>query len=179
MALFHIGACVTASVRTASLVAAAQTGSPFADVALPAPVGDGDRAMALEQRASDRTRGYSLHLDLTEPRLIALGELDVAAVPDIADALALVDEKSARLHVDLSGVTFCDTSALQPFVEAARHRVERGQSPIAIESTSAAVDRLLEILHLDGHPLLDVEAWDRVETPRPTQILDHRDERPV
>lgn len=179
MALFHIGAYVTASARTASLLAAAQTGSPFADVALPAPMSDGDRAMAVEQRTSDRTRGYSLHLDLTEPRLIALGELDVAAVPDIADALALVDEKSARLHVDLSGVTFCDTSALQPFMEAARRRVERGQSPIAIESTSAAVDRLLEILHLDGHPLLDVAAWDRVQAPSPTQVLDRRGEQPV
>jgi anti-anti-sigma regulatory factor len=83
--------------------------------------------MALEQRASDRTRGYSLHLDLTEPRLVALGELDIAAVPDIADALALLDEKAALLRIDLSGVTFCDTSALQPFVEAARRRVARGK----------------------------------------------------
>jgi anti-anti-sigma regulatory factor len=135
--------------------------------------------MAVEQRTSDRTRGYSLHLDLTEPRLIALGELDLAAVADIADALALVDGQSALLHVDLSGVTFCDTSALQPFVEAARRRADLGQSPIAIESTSAAVDRLLEILHLDGHPLLDVEAWDRVEAPSPTQVLDLRGEQPV
>jgi anti-anti-sigma factor len=135
--------------------------------------------MLVEQGTSDRTRGYSLHLDLTEPRLIALGELDVAAVSDIADALALVEEKAARLRVDLSGVTFCDTSALQPFVEAARRRAERGQSPIAIESTSAAVERLLRILHLDGHPLLDVEAWDRVKTPRPTQVLDHRAGKPV
>ena len=112
----------------------------------------------------------------TDPRDRLIVALDL---PSNEQALALVDEKSARLRVDLSGVTFCDTSALQPFVDAARRRVERGQSPIAIESTSAAVDRLLEILHLDGHPLLDVEAWDRVETPRPTQILDHRDERPV
>jgi anti-anti-sigma regulatory factor len=135
--------------------------------------------MAVEQRTSDRTRGYSLHLDLTEPRLIALGELDLAAVADIADALALLDGRSALLHVDLSGVTFCDTSALQPFVEDARRRAEQGQSPIAIDYTSAAVDRLLEILHLDGHPLLDVEAWDRVETPRPTRVLDLRGEQPV
>jgi hypothetical protein len=41
------------------------------------------------------------------------------------------------------------------------------------------VDRLLEILHLDGHPLLDVEAWDRVEAPSPTQVLDLRGEQPV
>jgi anti-anti-sigma regulatory factor len=176
---YQISAYVTAKVRTASLLLAAQTGSPFANAARPAPVNDGDRAMAVEQRTSDRTRGYSLHLDLTEPQLTALGELDLAAVADIADALALVDGQSARLHVDLSGVTFCDTSALQPFVEAARRRAELGQSPIAIESTSAAVDRLLEILHLDGHPLLDVQAWDRIETPSPTQVLDLRGEQPV
>jgi anti-anti-sigma factor len=135
--------------------------------------------MVAEQPASHRVRGYSLHVDPTEPRLIAIGELDIAAAPDITDALARVDGRSARLHVDLSGVSFCDTSALEPFVEATRRRAELGQSPIAIETSSPAVDRLLELLRLDGHPLIDVEAWDRIAPPKPTRIVDFRSPRPV
>ena len=135
--------------------------------------------MLADQRICDRAHGYSLHLDTTEPRLTAIGELDLAAAADLTEILAMVDARSARLQVDLSGVTFCDASALEPFVEATRRRAELGQSPIAIESSSHAVERLFEILGVDGHPLLDVAAWDRIATPRPTRVVDRRSQRLV
>jgi anti-anti-sigma regulatory factor len=126
-----------------------------------------------------RTTRYRLLLDPVEPRLIACGELDLAAVADLAETLARVDPLAARLRVDLSGVTFCDTSALEPLVDATRWRAVLGQSPIAIESTSPAVDRLLDILQLDGHPLLDVDAWDRIRSPAPPRLTDRRSELPA
>lgn len=122
---------------------------------------------------------YLIDLDLSEPRIVLTGEFDLSAVADLTAAILRVDPLGARLRVDLSGVTFFDSSALGPFVDASRRRAAEGQSPIAIEATSRSVDRILDLLHVDGHPLLDVDAWDRIKLPAPGHVVDHRADRPA
>jgi anti-anti-sigma factor len=124
-----------------------------------------------------RTTTYRIDVDLSEPRVVLTGEFDVSAVADLTAALRRIDPFGARLRLDLSGVTFFDSSALEPLVAASRRRAAEGQSPIAIEATSSAVDRILDLLQVDGRPLLDVDAWDRIRVPAPGHVVDHRAER--
>lgn len=70
------------------------------------------------------------------------GELDAFTVPDVRAALA---EAAGRdVVLDLSGVTFIDSSGLAMIVEA-RHRLEGGHHRLVIGPRSEVVQRLLEL----------------------------------
>jgi anti-anti-sigma factor len=68
----------------------------------------------------------TIHRDgLTVVRLI--GELDIASAPQLERYLEqLIDEDSCRLVVDLSDLTFCDSTGLARFVAAASACVRSG-----------------------------------------------------
>lgn len=89
---------------------------------------------------------------MEEPTVIAPeGELDIATVSDFRRAVAdAVVEAPGGLVVDLSEVSFIDSSGLGAVVEA-HHRLRRQRRPLAVvapQGTAAAV-------------LLDLSGFDR------------------
>jgi anti-anti-sigma factor len=88
------------------------------------------------------------------------GEVDVATAPDVNRLMTTFDKVYMAVHVDLSDVTFLDTSGLQPLIEAARRRAAPGLPPLLIDGASRVVRRLLDAVQVGGDPVLDVAAWD-------------------
>ena len=82
--------------------------------------------------------------------LVLAGEIDSYTAPDLAERL---EADPTLVVLDLTDVTFIDSSGLRVLVEGHRRRVEAGSS-LTLRSPSAAVQRLLEISGLAGH--LDV-----------------------
>jgi anti-anti-sigma factor len=82
--------------------------------------------------------------------LVLAGEIDSYTAPDLAERL---EADPSLVVLDLTEVTFIDSSGLRVLVEGHRRRVEAGSS-LTLRSPSAAVQRLLEISGLAGH--LDV-----------------------
>ena len=71
-----------------------------------------------------------------------VGELDMAEAPALTEAFAAVDAPS--IVVDLSGLTFLDSSGLRVLVLA--HRADR---PLTLRAPSVAVARALTVSGVD------------------------------
>jgi anti-anti-sigma factor len=81
-----------------------------------------------------------------EARLTARGELDLAVAPAFREALcAVVRSGCRRVFVDLSAVTFMDSSGAKALVGARRH-AERDQIELILVGPSRPVCRLLDVL---------------------------------
>lgn len=74
------------------------------------------------------------------------GELDLASAPDLAAEITAAADGSVTL--DLSGVTFIDSSALRALVVAGRELKDAGRQ-LLIGPRSAVVDRVLSVTQLD------------------------------
>jgi anti-sigma B factor antagonist len=84
------------------------------------------------------------------PQLVLSGEIDLATVNDLqvaGDRAVQALPAGIRLEVDLSGVTFIDSSGLGALV-ALRHAAEAAGHPIALVITSPSVLRLFELTGL-------------------------------
>jgi anti-sigma B factor antagonist len=82
----------------------------------------------------------------TDGVLVLSGEIDSYTAPDLASRL-----NDAKVEiVDLSAVTFIDSSGLRTLIEADRSRQDDG-GRIVLRAPSAPVQRLLEISGLAGH----------------------------
>ncbi|MEX1104770.1 MAG: STAS domain-containing protein [Ilumatobacteraceae bacterium] len=75
--------------------------------------------------------------------VIAVGEIDMVAGPQL-EALVLPLERPGAVVIDLSAVTFLDSSGLRTLLKIARAAGERGDE-VVLRSPSAEVDRLLEL----------------------------------
>ena len=92
----------------------------------------------------------SLALDDVAGTLRVRGELDAYSAPALAEELEQRSaETSATIKVDLSTVTFMDSSALQVLVEYHR-RLDGGSGSLVLISPSASVTRLFQVTGLDG-----------------------------
>lgn len=74
------------------------------------------------------------------------GELDLAATPTLTQAI-VGSASTPRIHLDLSGVTFIDSSAIGALVASGREVGEAG-SRLEIGPRSDTVSRVLEITGL-------------------------------
>jgi len=83
--------------------------------------------------------------------LLLVGEIDTYTAPELEESLAALPDSCT---VDLSGVTFIDSSGLRVIVEAHSSRREGGGA-VTLRSPSPSVERLLQIAGIVGH--LDVE----------------------
>jgi anti-anti-sigma factor len=77
------------------------------------------------------------------------GELDMSAAPDLAEAIAGARNGAATLVLDLSGVTFLDSSAIGTLVASGRDMLDAG-GRLQIGPRSDIVSRVLEITGLTG-----------------------------
>ena len=88
---------------------------------------------------------YERH-DRPEGRTLVLtGELDVVCVADLRrEVSALVDEVTAEALVDLSGVTFFDSSSIGALLEGQHAATSCGKTLVLV-SPSESCRRVLEI----------------------------------
>jgi anti-sigma B factor antagonist len=80
------------------------------------------------------TPGFSVRADCTGPAVCVYvaGEVDIATADRLRDsvAAAVAAQPITRLVIDLSEVTFCDSSGLSALVDAHRSCQERGAALI-------------------------------------------------
>jgi anti-sigma B factor antagonist len=93
--------------------------------------------------------GFTLETDDPEGERVTIrakGELDMAATPTLTQAIVAA-AGTPRIHLDLSGVTFLDSSAIGALVASGRDVAERG-SRLEIGARSDIVTRVLQITGL-------------------------------
>ena len=90
-------------------------------------------------------------MELTKDVSLALaGELDMVNEPQIARQIADLAQPGVHVHLDLTGVTFMDSSALRGLILGQRLcRAQDGD--LTITAASAVVRRLLEIAGMSDH----------------------------
>jgi anti-sigma B factor antagonist len=104
------------------------------------------------------TPGFTVDLDEPEGDRVSIrvkGELDMAATPTLTQAIVSASS-TPRICLDLSGVTFLDSSAIGALVASGREVGEAG-SRLEIGPRSEIVSRVLEITGLaDSSEAFDV-----------------------
>ena len=100
---------------------------------------------------SDENAAFDAGAEMQESgawRVTARGELDVATADRLAGALeAPVASGSSLVVLDLTDVSFLDSSGLRTIVRAATALEERG-GRLIVDGVSAAVERVLEVTGL-------------------------------
>jgi anti-anti-sigma factor len=91
--------------------------------------------------------------------LSIVGEIDMATAPEVAHAIDGRHEGVERVVVDLSEVTFLDSSALNALVHSQRSLAENDIGFRIISPSDHAVRNVFDITHLTG-PLSVVDSLD-------------------
>ena len=91
--------------------------------------------------------GRDQRANATVIRLV--GELDLATAPDVLAAVEAEVGNGKRVHLvlDMSGVSFIDSTGVRTLLEAAR----AADSSLSLLAPSPAVTRVLELTELRGH----------------------------
>jgi anti-sigma B factor antagonist len=92
-----------------------------------------------------------LAIDSTGSTFVVAGELDAHSAPTLREQLDARDD--AETVVDMSGVTFMDSSGLRVLIDAHQTAAGRG-SQLIVQEPSQSVRRILEIAGVLDH--LDV-----------------------
>ena len=82
-----------------------------------------------------------------------VGEVDLATAPQLQDALSDIWTESEVL-LDLSELTFMDSSGVSAILEFARSR--NGAGPLVMVNPPAEIERLFELTRLEQHPNIEV-----------------------
>jgi anti-anti-sigma factor len=100
--------------------------------------------------------GTELTIERHDDRLILTGEIDADSAPRLEQAILDRFERGATaLRLDLSGVTFMDSSGLRVVIATTEAARGRGGDLVLVEPTPA-VRRLIEVSGLEDH--LNVES---------------------
>ena len=81
------------------------------------------------------------------------GELDLATVSQLKEAL-LEFASTDAVHLDLSELFFLDSAGLHAILALARSRL--GDGSVVLLNPSSAVMRVLEIVDIERHAVIDV-----------------------
>lgn len=95
-----------------------------------------------------------LTVESLDDRLVVTGEVDAHTADALAEHLAELPT-AGEVRIDMSGVTFIDSSGLRVLIDA-HQRAGEQDTTITLVEPSAAVTRLLEISGLVDH--LNVDA---------------------
>jgi anti-sigma B factor antagonist len=77
------------------------------------------------------------------------GEIDIASAPSLMEALDPLVEAGAELVVDMSEVTFCDSSGLSVLVQCRERANGSGAGPLRLVITRPSITRVFEVTGLD------------------------------
>ena len=91
--------------------------------------------------------------------LAIVGEIDMATAPEVARAIDSDHVEAGRVVVDLSEVTFLDSSALNALVRCQRDLARQDVSFRIVSPSDRAVRTVFEITHLT-EPLSVVDSLD-------------------
>lgn len=86
--------------------------------------------------------------------VVVSGEIDAHSVASLADHLSDCTAVDRDIVIDMSAVTFIDSSGLRMLIEL-RQRIEAAPHDVVLRSPSTSVLRLLEVAGLDDHFTLD------------------------
>jgi anti-anti-sigma factor len=92
-------------------------------------------------------------LEITEqgPCTVSVsGEIDAHSAPLLAEHLSGCTATDADIVIDMSAVTFMDSSGLRMLIDL-RQRTESAPHDLVVRSPSDTVVRLLEVAGLDDH----------------------------
>ncbi len=93
--------------------------------------------------------GYELRGEDGHTVVSVHGELDMAGAPDLAACLHhLCASGVMHVTVDLAGLTFCDSSGLETFLQC-RTEAERQGAGLELRSPQPIVRRLFELTNTD------------------------------
>jgi anti-sigma B factor antagonist len=114
---------------------------------------------------AQRAKYYQLGLIFNRSCAIVtlIGDIDVAAAPDLNRLLESLETFSSPVEIDMSAVTFLDSSGLAPLIAATRRRIETCP-PLYISARSRPVQRLLHAAGMIDGPVLDIRGWDQLAT---------------
>ena len=100
-----------------------------------------------------------LSIDCAGTTLVVAGELDAHSAPALRERISAADD--AETVLDMSGVTFMDSSGLRVLIDAHQTVAGRG-SRLVVHAPSQSVRRILEIAGvLDHLDVRDPSAPDR------------------
>jgi anti-anti-sigma factor len=85
------------------------------------------------------------------------GELDLSTAHQLKAALVGIGT-TGQMRLDLSELTFIDSSGLHAIAECAS--ADNGNGPVVLEGVSANVLRIFEITNLAQHSNLDIRVAD-------------------
>lgn len=94
----------------------------------------------------DQQAGLSLTVDRRDsgPVVTVKGEIDLETSPELSAVLATLEPPGGDVDVDLSGVTYIDSTGLRALLTARDAAREAGGS-LRVSATSSIVARLIEI----------------------------------
>src|SRR5262249_27627828 len=102
--------------------------------------GDGDRAFDYALFRTKSVRGCAV--------VVASGEIDMCTSPALSDALEQAAEESERIIIDLTRVTFLDSSGMAVMVAALNHNHHRQEGTLCLVGVSGLVLRALQVTDL-------------------------------
>jgi anti-anti-sigma factor len=88
-----------------------------------------------------------------------VGEIDMATAPEVSRAIDSGNSDAARVVIDLSEVTFLDSSALNAFVQSQQELARRDIAFRIVSPADQAVRNVFEITRLT-EPLSVVDSLD-------------------
>ena len=86
-----------------------------------------------------------------------VGEIDMTTAPELAQTVERTPEGTELVVIDLSDVSFLDSSGLNALVQARRLLSERDVAVTVVVPPEAAIRRVFEITHLT-EPLTVIDA---------------------
>jgi anti-sigma B factor antagonist len=95
--------------------------------------------------------------------VVLSGELDCAYEADVTRLLAGLD-RGVPITVDVTALTFLDSSGLRCLLRAAKDGAARG-SPLVVTNATGLVRRVIEIAGLERELLGEVPSRESVERP--------------
>ena len=89
--------------------------------------------------------------DNNTARVAASGELDMHSAPELSDVIdAYIDAGVTEVSLDLSGITFLDSTGLSAFL-AAHQRLESEGGKLVLEGPGAIITRMFDLTGLTEH----------------------------
>jgi anti-sigma B factor antagonist len=94
--------------------------------------------------------GLQVHLEKSDdvPVVRVVGEIDLATAPDLRDKLAEIPSDVGTVIVDLSEVTFLDSTGLSVLVATWKRFDESGGGAFRLVVNQPAVQRVLDVTGL-------------------------------
>jgi anti-anti-sigma factor len=121
-------------------------------------LGSGPLMTALEVRNGHRPGLYQV-----------VGELDLSNAHQLETQLRDGLSHADRLELDLSGLSFMDSSGLKVILRLARDAEAQGRSPIVLSGLSPVVSRLFQLVLPNGCPQIRIDGGlhgqDSIEHP--------------